>query len=51
MDLRWDWLHRVMRVPYLPTLGPLHPATLSAELLADVIAVAGTGRFLPHDKD
>ncbi|MER7668973.1 GNAT family N-acetyltransferase [Kitasatospora sp. NPDC096128] len=51
MDLRWDLLRPVMCVPYFPTLGPLHPEAVSAELLADVFAVAGTGEFLPHDKD
>ncbi|MGW2540692.1 GNAT family N-acetyltransferase [Kitasatospora sp. NPDC001574] len=51
MELSWDLLHPVMSVPYLPTLGPLHPDALSADLLADVLAIAGTGRFLPHDKD
>ncbi|MGW2249915.1 GNAT family N-acetyltransferase [Kitasatospora sp. NPDC001660] len=51
MDLRWDLLHPVMRVPYLPTLGPLHPDAVSPGLLTDVLAVAGTGEFLPHDKD
>ncbi|MQS11996.1 GNAT family N-acetyltransferase [Streptomyces kaniharaensis] len=51
MDLRWDLLRPVMCVPYFPTLGPLHPEAVSAELLAEVFAVAGTGEFLPHDKD
>ncbi|MEV7183409.1 GNAT family N-acetyltransferase [Kitasatospora sp. NPDC093102] len=51
MDLRWDLLRPVMCVPHLPTLGPLHPEAVSAALLAQVFAVAGTGEFLPHDKD
>lgn len=51
MDLRWDWLHLVMPVPYLPTLGPLHPQALGPSLLADVLAISGSGGFLPHDKD
>jgi hypothetical protein len=51
MDLRWDWLHPVMLVPYLPTLGPIHSEALGPDLLADVFAVSGTGEFLPHDKD
>ncbi|MEV7603130.1 GNAT family N-acetyltransferase [Kitasatospora sp. NPDC089797] len=38
-------------VPYLPTLGPLHPDAMSSELLEDVFAVAGSGGFLSHDKD
>ncbi|MFJ7907202.1 GNAT family N-acetyltransferase [Kitasatospora sp. NPDC096204] len=51
MELSWDLLHPVMSAPYLPTLGPLHPDALSADLLADLLSVAGTGEFLPHDKD
>ncbi|MEY9844913.1 GNAT family N-acetyltransferase [Streptacidiphilus sp. MAP5-3] len=51
MDLSWDLLRPVMRVPYVPTLGPIHPDALGPDLLADVLAVAGTGRFLPYDKD
>ncbi|MEZ0064531.1 GNAT superfamily N-acetyltransferase [Streptacidiphilus sp. MAP12-20] len=51
MDLRWDWLHPLMRVPYVPTLGPVHPDAVAPELFADVLAVAGTSRFLAHDKD
>jgi len=51
MRLRWDWLHPVMRVPYVPTLGAVHPDSSLPELFADVLAVAGTGRFLPYDRD
>ncbi|MFF2145198.1 GNAT family N-acetyltransferase [Kitasatospora sp. NPDC058190] len=51
MGFRWDWMHPRISVPYLPTLGPLHPDVMSPELLEDVFAVAGTGGFLPHDKD
>ncbi|WP_037606013.1 GNAT family N-acetyltransferase [Streptacidiphilus rugosus] len=51
MDLSWDWLRPVMRVPYVPTLGPVHPDALSAELISEVFGVAGTVRFLPHDPD
>lgn len=51
MELSWDWLRPVMRVPYVPTLGPVHPEALTPELLADVLSVAGTPRFLPHDPD
>lgn len=51
MRLHWDWLSPVVTVPYVPTIGPVHPGTLRPELFADVLAVAGTGRFLPHDKD
>ncbi len=51
MGLRWDWLHPVMTAPYVPALGPAHPTTVTSALFADVIQIAGTGRFLPHDKD
>jgi GNAT superfamily N-acetyltransferase len=51
MGLRWDWLHPVMTAPYVPALGPVHPQAITPGLFADVIAIAGTGRFLPHDKD
>jgi len=51
MGLRWDWLQPVMTVPYVPALGPVRPQAVTPALLAGVIEVAGTGRFLPHDKD
>ncbi|MER5641847.1 GNAT family N-acetyltransferase [Kitasatospora sp. NPDC002227] len=51
MELEWDWLSPVLTVPYVPALGPIHPGALSTDLFADVLGVAGTGRFLPHDKD
>ncbi len=51
MRFQWDWLSPVVTVPYVPTLGPVHPAGLGPELFTDVVAVAGTGRFLAHDKD
>jgi GNAT superfamily N-acetyltransferase len=51
MDLSWDWLRPVMRVPYVPTLGPVHPDALTPGLIADVFALAGTARFLPYDPD
>ncbi|MET9779112.1 GNAT family N-acetyltransferase, partial [Streptomyces sp. NPDC006367] len=51
MELSWSLLHPVMFVPYLPTLGPLHPDVVSADLLDAITQVAGTGQFLPHDKD
>jgi GNAT superfamily N-acetyltransferase len=40
-----------MTTPYVPTLGPAHPGAITPSLFADVFQVAGTGRFLPHDKD
>ena len=51
MGLRWDWLHPLITAPYVPTLGPARPEAVTAGLFADVIGMAGTGRFLPHDKD
>lgn len=40
-----------MPVPYVPTLGPVHPGTPTPDLFAAVVEAAGTDRFLPHDKD
>lgn len=51
MDIRWDWLQPVLTAPYVPTLGPARPQAITAGLFADVLHIAGTGRFLPHDKD
>ncbi|MFC8448943.1 GNAT family N-acetyltransferase [Kitasatospora sp. NPDC057223] len=51
MRFQWDWLSPVVTVPYVPTLGPVHPAGLGPELFTSVIAMASTGRFLAHDKD
>ncbi|WP_328406483.1 GNAT family N-acetyltransferase (plasmid) [Streptomyces sp. NBC_00390] len=51
MRFHWDWLHPVIRVPYVPTIGPVHPDTLAPRLFDDVLSVAGTGAFLPYDKD
>lgn len=51
MRLTWDWLLPVMRVPYVPTIGPVHPDAISPHLFADIVRVAGTGTFLPYDKD
>ena len=45
-----EWLRRVLRVPYVPTLG-LHPDTLCPELFDDVLAASRTGQALPFDKD
>jgi hypothetical protein len=35
----------------VPALGAVHPAVLTAQRFADVLAVAGTGAFVPYDKD
>ncbi|MFJ4469641.1 GNAT family N-acetyltransferase [Streptomyces sp. NPDC089424] len=51
MHFRWGWIEPVMPVPYVPTLGPHRPEDPLPELFEAVVAEAGTGRFLPHDKD
>lgn len=51
MNLTWDRLGPLLAVPHLPTLGALHPAAIGPQVLRDVLDVAGTGRWLPHDKD
>jgi GNAT superfamily N-acetyltransferase len=51
MGIRWDYLQPVMTAPYVPTLGPAHPAAVTPGLFAEVIEIAETRRFLPHDKD
>ncbi|MGH3283822.1 MAG: GNAT family N-acetyltransferase [Streptosporangiaceae bacterium] len=51
MGIRWDWLQPLITAPYVPTLGPAHPQAVTPRLFADVIGIAETGRFLPHDKD
>jgi GNAT superfamily N-acetyltransferase len=51
VSFRWDWLYPVISAPYVPTLGVVRPQALSAGLFDAVASVAGTGRFLPHDKD
>lgn len=51
MAIRWDWLQTLITVPYVPSLGPVHPEAFTSRLLADVTGIAGTGLFLPHDKD
>ncbi|WP_393073130.1 GNAT family N-acetyltransferase [Streptomyces sp. LN704] len=51
MRFRWDWVEPVMPLPYVPTLGPVHPGSPLPDLFAAVVKAAGTDRFLPHDKD
>ena len=51
MRFRWDWLSAVLHAPYVPTLGAVNPGVLSAGMFEAIVAVAGTGRFLPYDKD
>lgn len=47
--LNAEWLSRTITVPYLPTLGPVHPDTDLAALLNAVHTVE-PGVFLPYDK-
>jgi hypothetical protein len=51
VPLRWDWLRPSIIVPYVPTIGPVHPDTLGEQVFVDVIAVAATGQVLGCDKD
>lgn len=51
LPLSWERFAPLVRVPHLPTLGPLHPHALGPQVLREVFAVAGTGRWLAHDKD
>ncbi|MEU1409602.1 hypothetical protein ABZ471_46625 [Streptomyces sp. NPDC005728] len=51
MRFHWDWIHPVLPVPYVPTLGPVHPEAPLPDLFRAVCEVAGTGEFLPYDKD
>jgi len=51
MGVSWDWLQPLITAPYVPALGPVHPQAVASGLFSDVIEIAGTGRFLPHDKD
>jgi len=51
MGISWDWLRPLITAPYVPALGPAHPEAVTGGLFDAVIEIAGTGRFLPHDKD
>ena len=51
MRLDWDWLASQVAVPFVPTIGPVHPDALAIDLFSDMINVAGTHRFLAYDKD
>lgn len=51
MRLEWDWLGPLVSVPFVPTIRPVHPDAIFANLFSDVIDVAGTDRFLTYDKD
>ncbi len=51
MRFHWGWIKPVMPVPYVPTLGPVRPCDPLPDLFEAVVEVAGSGRFLPYDKD
>ncbi|MEV6445112.1 GNAT family N-acetyltransferase [Amycolatopsis sp. NPDC051716] len=51
MRFRPRWLRRVLQVPIVPTLGPVHPDTLRPEIFDDIVAAARTGEMLPFDKE
>lgn len=38
-------------VPYLPTLGPVHPDMMIAGVMKDILRVASSNDFLPYDKE
>ncbi len=40
-----------MPVPYVPTLGPVRQEDPPPDLFEAAVDIAGTGRFLPYDKD
>lgn len=48
--LHADWLSNAITVPYVPTLGPVHPDVDIVELFQTVIDLKA-GQFLPFDKD
>ena len=49
MDIQLFLSHAA--VPYLPTLGPVHPDMMSGAVIKDVLRVATSTDFLPYDKD
>lgn len=51
MRFHGGWIEHVMPVPYVPTLGPVHSGDPVPDLFVAVVETAGTGRFLPYDKD
>ncbi len=51
MRFQRDWLRRVLTVPYIPTLGPVHPDTFTPALFEEAVAASAAGRVLPFDKD
>ncbi|QTE00471.1 GNAT family N-acetyltransferase [Streptomyces cyanogenus] len=52
MRFRWDWLRPVVTVPFVPTIGPVHPSVLTEDLFTDTLTAASTDQwFLRYDKD
>lgn len=51
MRFSWGLLEPMMPVPYVPTLGPVRRDDPLHDLFEAVVQNAGTGRFLPWDKD
>ncbi|MFD0315443.1 GNAT family N-acetyltransferase [Streptomyces flavalbus] len=51
MRFSWDLIEPVLPVPYVPTLGPVRRDDPVRDLFEAVVENAGTGRFLPYDKD
>jgi hypothetical protein len=41
----------MVRVPYVPTMGAVHPQAATAAKFNAVLSVSGTGRFLACDED
>ncbi|MBE8519381.1 GNAT family N-acetyltransferase [Amycolatopsis sp. H6(2020)] len=44
-------MRRVLQVPIVPTLGPVHPDILQPEIFDEIVAAAHTGEMLPFDKE
>ncbi|MDQ7802654.1 GNAT family N-acetyltransferase [Amycolatopsis sp. A133] len=44
-------MRRVLQVPVVPTLGPVHPDTLQPEVFDEIVDAARTGEMLPFDKE
>jgi GNAT superfamily N-acetyltransferase len=44
-------LQQLIKVPYLPLLGPVHPEYVTEQLLAEIFSSESAGQLLPFDKD
>ncbi|MFC8520324.1 GNAT family N-acetyltransferase [Streptomyces sp. NPDC057257] len=51
MRFRWDWLRPVVTVPFVPTIGPVHPSVFTEDLFTDTLTAASREQFLRYDKD